>query len=81
MNSLVIFRFINREIEHRKSLREEEILSKQQAAREAALWEARDQDIEVQMSVKERKSMELQENAIAMEKSILKMLQCSSVRG
>lgn len=66
--AFIIFRFINREIERRKRLREEEILRKQQAAREAALWEARDQGVEVQMSVEERKRTELQENAIAMAK-------------
>ena len=66
--AFIIFRFVNREIERRKRLREEEILRKQQAAREAALWEARDQGVEVQMSVEERKRTELQENAIAMAK-------------
>ena len=66
--AFIIFRFISREIERRKRLREEEILRRQQAEREKALWEARDQDMQVTMSVEEKKRAELQENAIAMAK-------------
>lgn len=64
----ILFRFITRELERRKRLREEEELRKQQAAREAALWDARNDGVEVTMSVEERKRAELQEGAIAMAK-------------
>ncbi len=66
--AFIAFRFITREIERRKRLREEEILRRQQAEREKALWEAKDQDMSVTMSVEERKRAELQEAAIAMAK-------------
>lgn len=64
----IIFRFISREIERKKRLREEELLRQQQMAREKALWDARQEGMEVTMSVEERKRAELQENAIAMAK-------------
>jgi len=66
--AFVLFRFVSREIERRKRRREEEALRKQQAEREQALWEAKDQGMEVTMSVEERRRAELQENAIAMAK-------------
>ena len=66
--SFIAFRLITRELERRKRLREEEILRRQQAEREKALWEAKDQDMSVTMSVEERKRAELQENAIALSK-------------
>ena len=64
----ILFRIISRELERRRRLREEELLRKQQAAREAALWEAKDNGMEVTMSVEETRRMELQENVIAMAK-------------
>ncbi len=64
----ILYRFISREMERRRRLREEELLRKQQAARDAALWEAKEEGVEVTMSVEERKRAELQENAIAMAK-------------
>ena len=64
----IIFRLISREIERRRRLREEESLRRQQAEREKALWDAKDQGVEVTMSVEERHRAELQENAIAMAK-------------
>ena len=66
--SFIIFRFISRELERRRRLREEEILRRQQAEREKALWDAKQDGMEVTMSVEERKRAELQENAIAMAK-------------
>ena len=66
--AFIIFRFISREIERRRRLREEELFRKQQAAREQALWDAKNDGMEVTMSVEERKRAELQENAIAMAK-------------
>lgn len=66
--AFIVFRMISREIERRRRLREEEILRRQQAEREKALWDAKQEGMEVQMSVEERKRAELQENAIAMAK-------------
>ena len=64
----ILVRFISRELERRKRLREEEMLRKQQAEREQALWDAKEQGVEVTMSVEERRRAELQENAIALAK-------------
>ena len=64
----IAFRFVSREVERRKRLRDEELLRKQQAAREQALWDAKDDGMEVTMSVEESRRAELQENAIAMAK-------------
>ncbi|MBQ9239285.1 MAG: flagellar M-ring protein FliF [Treponema sp.] len=64
----IIFRMVSRELERRRRLREEELLRKQQEARERALWEARDTGVEVTMSVEESRREELQQNAIAMAK-------------
>ena len=66
--AFIVFRVISREIERRRRLREEELLRKQQAEREQALWDAKNDGMEVTMSVEERKRAELQENAIAMAK-------------
>ncbi len=67
--TFIIFRFVSREMERRRRLREEEILRRQQAEREKALWEAKQDGMQdVTMSVEERKRAELQENAIAMAK-------------
>ncbi len=66
--AFIVFRFISREMERRRRLREEEILRQQQAERERQLWEAKNEGMEVTMSVEERKRAELQENAIAMAK-------------
>ena len=66
--AFIVFRMISRELERRRRLREEEILRRQQAEREKALWDAKQEGMEVTMSVEERKRAELQENAIAMAK-------------
>ena len=66
--AFIVFRFISRELERRRRLREEELLRRQQAEREKALWDAKQDGMEVTMSVEERKRAELQENAIAMAK-------------
>ena len=65
----IAFRLISKELERRRRLREEEELRRQQQQREAALWEAKEQGMEVTLSVEERKRAELQENAIAMAKN------------
>ena len=64
----ILFRIITREIERRRRLREEELLRKQREEREQALWDAKEQGMEVTMSVEERKRAELQESAVAMAK-------------
>lgn len=66
--AFILFRFISRELERRRRLREEEMLRRQQAEREKALWDARQEGMEVTMSVEERKRAELLETAIAMSK-------------
>ena len=64
----ILFRVISRELERRRREREARLLAEQQAARERALWEAKDEGMEVTMSVEETRRMELQENAISMAK-------------
>ena len=64
----ILFRVISREMERRRREREARLLAEQQAARERALWEAKDDGMEVTMSVEETRRMELQENAISMAK-------------
>ena len=64
----ILFRAISRELERRRREREARLLAEQQAARERALWEAKDEGMEVTMSVEETRRMELQENAISMAK-------------
>jgi flagellar M-ring protein FliF len=62
----VAFRFISRELERRRRLREEELSRQHQAMREAALRSAEEDGLEVEMSVEERARLEMQENAINM---------------
>ncbi len=65
----ILFRVISKEIERRRREREARLLAEQQAARERALWDAKDDSgMEVTMSVEETRRMELQENAITMAK-------------
>ena len=68
LSDVILFRIITREIERRRRLREEELLRKQREEREQALWDAKEQGMEVTMSVEERKRAELQESAVAMAK-------------
>lgn len=65
----IVIRLISKELERRRRLREEEMLRRQQQEREQALWDAKEQGMEVTLSVEERKRAELQENAIAMAKN------------
>ncbi len=62
--TFIIVRFVTRELERRRRLREEELLRKHQLERERTLWEAQQAGMEVTMSVEERERAELQENAI-----------------
>jgi flagellar M-ring protein FliF len=66
MLAFIAFRFISRELERKRRLREEEILRKHQMEREKTLWEAEQAGMEVTMSVEERERAELQENAISL---------------
>ena len=66
--TFILFRVISREIERRRREKEQRLLAEQQAARERALWDAKDDSMEVTMSVEETRRMELQENAISMAK-------------
>ncbi len=64
----ILFRIISKEIERKRREREARLLAEQQAARERALWDAKEDGMEVTMSVEETRRMELQENAITMAK-------------
>ena len=64
----ILFRIISKEVERRRREKEARLLAEQQAARERALWEAKDEGMEVTMSVEETRRMELQENAVNMAK-------------
>ena len=66
--AFIIFRFISRELERRRRLKEEEYLRQQQLEREKVLWESEQAGMEVTMSVEERHRAELLENAISMAK-------------
>ena len=66
--AFIIFRFISRELERRRRLKEEEYLRQQQLEREKVLWESEQAGMEVTMSVEESRRAELQENAINMAK-------------
>lgn len=62
----LVFRFISREIERKRKLREEELARQHQAMREAALRSAEEEGLDVEMSVEDRARLEMQENAINM---------------
>lgn len=64
----MIFRFISRELERRRRMREEEMLRKSQMEREKTLWDAQEASMGVEMSVEERKRAEMQENVLSMAK-------------
>ena len=64
----MIFRFISRELERRRRLKEEEYLRQAALERERTFMEAEQAGMEVTMSVEERHRAELLENAISMAK-------------
>ena len=66
--AFVLFRVVSKQLERKKRLHEEELLRKQQTEREQALWDAKNEGMEVTMSVEERKRTELAENAVALSK-------------
>ncbi len=66
--AFIVFRLISRELERRRRIAEEKRALEQQMLRENAIRQAEEQNIEVSMSVEERKRLDLQENAINMAK-------------
>ncbi|MBN1243689.1 MAG: flagellar M-ring protein FliF [Spirochaetales bacterium] len=68
MVSFIVFRLISRELERKRRLAEEKRALEQQMLRENAIRQAEEQNIEVSMSVEERKRLELQEHAINLAK-------------
>ncbi|MCL1911719.1 MAG: flagellar M-ring protein FliF [Leptospirales bacterium] len=64
----ILFRTIQREIERRRRLKEEQLALEQQRMRDAALRVAEDEGIDVELSLEERARMELQQNAINLAK-------------
>jgi len=68
MIAFIIFRVVSREVERRRRIAEEKRAIEQSMLRENAIRQAEEQNIEVSMSVEERKRLELQEHAINMAK-------------
>lgn len=68
MVGFIVFRVVSRELERRRRIAEEKRALEQQMLRENAIRQAEEQNIEVSMSVEERKRLELQEHAINMAK-------------
>ncbi len=66
--SFIVFRLISRELERKRRIAEEKRAIEQQMLRENAIRQAEEQNIEVSMSVEERKRLDLQEHAINMAK-------------
>ena len=64
----ILFRIISRELERRRREREQKLLEEQRRRTEENLWNAKDDEQVVSMSVEESRRLELQENAIAMAK-------------
>jgi flagellar M-ring protein FliF len=64
----ILFRTIQKELERRRRIREEQLALEQQRMREAALRVAEEEGIDVELSLEERARLELQENAINMAK-------------
>jgi len=68
MVAFIVFRVVSRELERRRRIAEEKRAIEQSMLRENAIRQAEEQNIEVSMSVEERKRLELQEHAINMAK-------------
>lgn len=66
--SFIVFRLVSRELERRRRIAEEKRALEQQMLRENAIRQAEEQNIDVSMSVEERKRLDLQEHAINMAK-------------
>lgn len=59
-----IYRMIQKELERRRRLREEELARQHQLAREMALKSAEEEGVEVEMSMEDKARLEMQENAV-----------------
>ena len=68
MMAFIVFRVVSRELERRRRMSEEKRAIEQSMLRESAIRQAEEQNIEVSMSVEDRKRIELQEHAINMAK-------------
>jgi flagellar M-ring protein FliF len=68
MVAFLVYRMVSRQLERRRRIAEEKRALEQQMLRENAIRQAEEQNIEVSMSVEERKRLELQEHAINMAK-------------
>jgi flagellar M-ring protein FliF len=64
----IIFRTVQREMEKRRRLAEEERARREQALRESAIAEAEQEGVDVSISVEERTRMELMESVMNMAK-------------
>lgn len=64
----ILFRTIQKEMERRRRLREEQLALEQQRMREAALRVAEEEGIDVELSLEDKARMELQENAVNLAK-------------
>ena len=60
----ILFRTIQKELEKRRRMREEQLALEQQRMREAALRVAEEEGIDVELSLEEKARLELQESAI-----------------
>ncbi len=63
---VIIYRFVAKELERRRRLREEELARQHQLAREMALKSAEEDSVQVEMSIEDKARLEMQENAINM---------------
>lgn len=68
MVGFILFRVISKELERRRKKREAEELERRRRETEEALWNAKEENEVVSMSVEESRRLELQENAVAMAK-------------
>jgi len=64
----ILFRTIQKEMERRRRLREEQLALEQQRMREAALRAAEEEGIDVELSLEEKARLELQTNAVSLAK-------------
>jgi flagellar M-ring protein FliF len=60
--SFIVFRAVNRALERRRRLAEDERARREQAIRESAIAQAEEEGVDVSISVEERARLELQEN-------------------
>jgi len=64
----ILFRAVQKELERRRRMREEQLALEQQRMREAALRAAEEEGIDVELSLEERARLELQETVVSLAK-------------